>query len=169
MSKRTGTEYTAEQARIDSDVQAGADCLSPQPSGRTVPVLYISNGGEVVCAAHGGGYLSAAVAAYPKRRKHSTPLGVWEAVRPTDPDAAELAEYPCEACGATLAPAEPAPAEPTAPAVEKGQYYRIGRSKKQWYCFDTSRAYGPDFKTSTGNRWTYKTVPADQLHTVRPY
>lgn len=40
--------------------------------------LWVDNGGAVYCEVHGGNYLAAAVAAYPRRRRHSTPLAVWE-------------------------------------------------------------------------------------------
>lgn len=40
--------------------------------------LWVSNGGVITCANHGGAYLQAAVEARPKARRHTTPLDVWD-------------------------------------------------------------------------------------------
>lgn len=39
--------------------------------------LWISNGGRIACHEHGGQYLADAIALYPRRRRHETPLDVW--------------------------------------------------------------------------------------------
>lgn len=67
------------------------------------PVIWISNGGEVTCTDHGGGYLSSAVKASPRKRTHVTPLDYW--TRATAQDIAELAAdgIGCETCKARTA------------------------------------------------------------------
>lgn len=42
--------------------------------------LWVSNGGVISCANHGGAYLQAAVEARPKARRHTTPLDVWDRI-----------------------------------------------------------------------------------------
>lgn len=54
-----------------------ANTASNDPTPAMPRPLWTSNGGEIVCERHGGSYLASAIAARPKARKHSTPLGVW--------------------------------------------------------------------------------------------
>lgn len=52
--------------------------------------------------------------------------------------------------------------------VEVGKNYTVGTGRKHWYCFDTKRAAGVDLKTSTGSRWSYRTVPHEETNTLHP-
>lgn len=71
------------------------------------PALWISNGGRVACAQHGGGYLEAAIRARPKARTHVTPLDHW--TRATAADRAEWlaavgTPLACETCAEIARP-----------------------------------------------------------------
>lgn len=46
--------------------------------------LWINNNGRTACPRHGGGYLTAAVAARPRARRHETPLDTWRKITATD-------------------------------------------------------------------------------------
>ena len=48
--------------------------------------LWSDDGGQLVCTAHAGSYLTAGIKARPRAHSHRTPLGTWEQV-----DRAELA------------------------------------------------------------------------------
>lgn len=59
------------------------------------PTLYLSEGGRIVCARHGGGYLADALAADPDRLEIATPLDHW--LRLSAPEVVDYAAR-CEDC-----------------------------------------------------------------------
>lgn len=62
-----------------------------------VPRLWISNTGRCTCDAHGGNYLTDAIASAPRSEHHLTPLDNWLAIRTGE-------GCSCNECGATVSP-----------------------------------------------------------------
>lgn len=63
--------------------------------------LWISNSGRVACHEHGGQYLADAIALFPRRRRHETPLDVWSRATKVDQTEWERATgkpMKCEGC-----------------------------------------------------------------------
>lgn len=66
-------------------------------------MLFINEGGMVVCEAHGGMYLKAELTRRPTAKKINTPLDRWTVIRSKDqvhPD--DLLYMTCESCGKGL-------------------------------------------------------------------
>jgi hypothetical protein len=78
--------------------------VAPMP---TMPKggIWTDDNGRMTCVKHAGSYLSSAIAARPKARRHRTPLGTWERLSEADWfatveefRAAELPDPACESC-----------------------------------------------------------------------
>lgn len=69
---------------------------------RTVPAIYMTGGGRVTCADHGGTYLAYAIKADPKAREYNTPLDHIDVIVAADPEAGDFKGFGCEDCGAEL-------------------------------------------------------------------